>query len=210
MCAMPVQYIVAFNVNILGMTAMGHKNIMVTNPRNQKSLVKAFKKHRPTFFPGINSLYETLLNNEDFCKLKNFNLKISTAAGMAVLSKTSEMWEKVTGCYLAQGMGLTEACPIVAWNPLDGSGQKGTVGVPIPSTDMRIVGKDGRPMLPGYIGEIEVAGPQVMKGYYNDPERTERTLVNGWLKTGDIGHMTKKGYFVITDRKKDMIFVFGN
>jgi len=115
-----------------------------------------FKKHKPTLFPGINSLYEQLLNNKRFLKLKKkkFKLKISTAAGMAVLSKTTKKWEELTGCYLAQGMGLTEACPIVAWNPLDGSGIHGTVGMPIPSTDMRIVGKDNKKMLPGYLGEI--------------------------------------------------------
>ncbi len=128
---------------------------------------------------------------------------------MAVLRSTAEKWKEVTGCFLAEGWGLTEASPLLTWNPLDGTGKAGSIGFPLASTDLRIVDDDGLPVKTGEIGEIQAAGPQIMKGYFNRPKATKEAIVNGWLNTGDIGYMDKHGFFYITDRKKDMIIISG-
>ena len=128
---------------------------------------------------------------------------------MAVQKAVAEEWQRVTGCFLSEGYGMTEASPVVSTNPLDGTGRLGTIGVPIPSTDVRIVDDAGVVQGPGGVGEIQVKGPQVMKGYYNRPEATSETIKDGWLCTGDIGTMSEDGFFRIVDRKKDMILVSG-
>ncbi|NNE30551.1 MAG: AMP-binding protein, partial [Saprospiraceae bacterium] len=130
--------------------------------------------------------------------------------GMAVQRAVAEKWQKVTGCPLSEGYGMTESSPVVTVNPIDGSGKIGTIGLPVPSTDVRIADEQGKPVPVGEVGEIQVKGPQVMKGYYNRPDETEKTITQeGWLCTGDIGLMHPDGYFQIVDRKKDMILVSG-
>ncbi len=128
---------------------------------------------------------------------------------MAVQQAVAEKWHKVTGCPLTEGYGMTESSPVASVNPVDGSGQIGTIGMPVPSTEMRIVNDDHQPLGVGEIGEIQIKGPQVMKGYYNRPEDTKDTVIDEWLCTGDIGLMQEDGYFKIVDRKKDMILVSG-
>jgi long-chain acyl-CoA synthetase len=128
---------------------------------------------------------------------------------MALQRSVAEEWQKVTGCHLNEGYGLTESSPLASVNPLDGSGKIGSIGLPAPSTLMRVVDENGKPLPPEEIGEIQIKGPQIMKGYYNRPEETQKALVDGWLNTGDIGFMLPDGYFKIVDRKKDMINVSG-
>lgn len=128
---------------------------------------------------------------------------------MAIQRPVAEAWHKATGCILSEGYGMTEAAPVITTNPLDGNSRVGSIGLPVPSTEVRIVDEQGNPLPPGESGEIQARGPQVMKGYYNRPEETARTIVDGWLNTGDIGIMSPDGFFQIVDRKKDMILVSG-
>jgi long-chain acyl-CoA synthetase len=158
---------------------------------------------------GVNTLFNALTNNAEFLKLDFSKLKISTGGGMAVQKAVAEKWQQITGCYLSEGYGMTESSPVATSNPYDGSGKIGSIGIPLPSTDLRIVDDQGNVVGPNQIGEIQIKGPQVMKGYYNNPEETAKTIVDGWLITGDIGLMHEDGYFQIVDRKKDMILVSG-
>jgi long-chain acyl-CoA synthetase len=152
-------------------------------------------------------LFNALLNNENFQKLDFSNLKIPIAGGMALQTSVAEKWEKVTGIRIIEGYGLTETSPVASVNPLDGNDRLGTIGYPVPSTDMRIVNDEGQEVPVGETGEIQIKGPQVMKGYFNKVEETEKVLKEGWFSSGDIGLMEEDGYFKIVDRKKDMILV---
>jgi long-chain acyl-CoA synthetase len=155
-------------------------------------------------------LFNALLNHPDFTKLDFSKLKITSGGGMAVQKSVAEKWQQVTGCFLAEGYGLTETSPVATCNPYDGTGKIGSIGLPAPSTDLRIVDDQGHVVGPNQIGEIQIKGPQVMKGYFNKPEETANVLVeDGWLCTGDIGLMHEDGFFQIVDRKKDMVLVSG-
>ena len=160
---------------------------------------------------GVNTLFNGLVNNPDFQKVQFGALKITVGGGMAVQRPVAEKWQQLTGCFLTEGFGMTESSPVVTVNPLDGTGRLGSIGLPVPSTDVRIVDVDTKAVLgPGQPGEIQVKGPQVMKGYYNRPDETAKTIIDGgWLCTGDIGQMSEDGFFQIVDRKKDMILVSG-
>lgn len=206
---LPMYHIFAFTVNCLALMSIGTKNVLITNPRDLSTVIDAFKKNKITVMTGINTLFNALLNNKDFAKLDLSALKITVGGGMAVQRVVAEKWHMQTGCPLSEGYGMTEASPVVSCNPVDGSGKLGTIGLPIPSTDVRIVDEQGNVVGPDQIGEIQVKGPQVMKGYYNRPEATAETIKDGWLSTGDIGKMHPDGYFEIVDRKKDMILVSG-
>ena len=208
-CALPLYHIFAFTVNCLTIFGKGIENVLITNARDIPSVVKEFKNHKVTVFAGINTLFNALLNNEEFKNLDHSALKATIGGGTAVQRAVSERWQQVTGCPLAEGFGMTETSPCASCNPLDGSGKIGTIGLPLPSTDFYIADDDGNALPVGEIGEIRVQGPQVMKGYYKRPDETEKTLKNGWLCTGDIGLMHEDGYFQIVDRKKDMILVSG-
>ncbi|MFM2268379.1 MAG: long-chain-fatty-acid--CoA ligase FadD [Bacteroidota bacterium] len=208
-CPLPLYHIFAFTVNCMGLFSIGCKNILIPNPRDFKSVVSQMKANPPTAFIGINTLFNGLTNNEDFQKLDFSRLKIAVGGGMAVQRAVAENWQKLTGCYLAEGYGMTETAPCASCNPIDGSGKIGTIGMPLPSTDMRIVDDNGNPVGVGETGEIQIKGPQVMKGYYNRAEATAEVLKDGWMCTGDIGSMDEMGYFKIVDRKKDMILVSG-
>jgi long-chain acyl-CoA synthetase len=202
-------HIFAFTVNCLALMSFGAHTVLVTNARDLPSVIKEFKNHKISLFTGLNTLFNALLNHKDFASADFSGLKITVGGGMAVQKAVAEQWEKVTGCKLSEGYGMTESSPVVTINPLDGNARIGTIGMPVPSTDVRILGEDGTVQSTGNIGEIQVKGPQVMKGYYNRPDETEKTIVDGWLCTGDIGLMDEDGFFKIVDRKKDMILVSG-
>lgn len=206
---LPLYHIFAFTVNLMAMMSYGALNVLVTNPRDIKKLVGEFKKNPITIFTGVNTLFNALLNNEEFQSLDFSNLKISVGGGMAVQTAVAQKWKAVTGVTLSEGYGMTEASPVVTTNPVDGSARLGSIGLPIPSTDVRVVDDNGNVLPSGEVGELQVKGPQVMKGYYNKFKETEETIRDGWLCTGDIATMDADGYFRIVDRKKDMILVSG-
>jgi long-chain acyl-CoA synthetase len=208
LCPLPLYHIFAFTVNCMGLFSLGAKNILVPNPRDQKSVIKDLKTYKPSVFIGINTLFNALLNNPEFVALDHSALKVTCGGGMAVQKVVGEKWEAVTGCYLAEGYGMTETSPCASVNPVVG-GRLTTIGMPLPSTDMRIVNDAGEPIPVGETGEIQIKGPQVMLGYYNRPEATAESIKDGWMCTGDIGLMEADGYFRIVDRKKDMILVSG-
>jgi len=206
---LPMYHIYAFSCNCLAMLGNGAHTVLVTNPRDIDSLVKEFKNFKITGMTGVNTLYNALNNNEDFKSLDFSNFEMANAGGTALQQKVGEEWEKITGGKIAEGYGMTEASPVVTVNPRDAV-RIGTIGIPVPSTDVRVVDEQGNPLAVGEPGEIQVKGPQVMKGYYNKPEATAKTITSeGWLNTGDIGLMEADGYFRIVDRKKDMILVSG-
>ena len=210
LCPLPLYHIFAFSVNCLAMLKNGCHNILITNPRDLKTVVKAFKDYDVHIMSGVNTLFNALLNNDDFRKLDFAPLTISVAGGMALQVHVAEEWEKLTDSYLIEGYGLTETAPVASVNPCDGSGRLGTVGMPVPSTDMKIVDENGLEKPIGEEGEIVIKGPQVMKGYYNKEDETDKVFfADGWFRSGDIGIMEEDGFFKIVDRKKDMINVSG-
>ncbi len=206
---LPLYHIFAFSVNCLALFGIGCYTILITNPRDLDNLIKTINKNRVTLITGVNTLFNALLNHKDFASTDFSSLKITVGGGMAVQTEVAEKWKAITGCALSEGYGMTEASPVVSCNPFDGTGQLGTIGLPVPNTDVRIVDENGQVLPQGDSGEIQVKGPQVMKGYYNRPDETAKVLKDGWLSTGDIGLMKNDGYFKIVDRKKDMILVSG-
>ncbi len=209
LCPLPLYHIFAFVVNCLAMMSYGSMNILVVNARDFKSVIKEFKNHKITVMTGVNSLFNALLNESQFKELDFSNLKIAIAGAMAVQKSVNDRWKEVTGSNLVEGYGMTEASPVVSVNPIDGTARIGTIGMPVPSTEVRIVDDFGNIQPHGQPGEIQVKGPQVMAGYYNKPEETANTLRDGWLCTGDIGIIQEDGYMRVVDRKKDMILVSG-
>jgi long-chain acyl-CoA synthetase len=206
---LPLYHIFAFTVNCLALFSLGALNVLVVNARDLPSLMKEFDQYNITCMTGVNTLFNALLHREGFARLNFGSFKFALGGGMAVQKSVAEQWHKVTGNPLVEGYGMTESSPVASVNPLDGSGKLGSIGLPLSSTDMRIVDDSGRTLPAGEVGEILIKGPQVMKGYYNRPEATAETIKDGWLCTGDIGMMHTDGYFQIVDRKKDMILVSG-
>lgn len=210
LCALPMYHIFAFTINFLVVSALGMKNVLIINAKDINSLVKAFKNEKISLFPGLNTLFKALLQKDNFKQCDFSSLKVTVGGGMAVQKAVALEWKKVTGCILSEGYGLTEASPVVSVNPFNEDARLGTIGIPIPSTDVRIMDHDGEVLGYNQIGELAVQGPQVMKGYYKRPDETEKMLSNdGWLKTGDMALMEPDGYIQIVDRKKDMILVSG-
>lgn len=209
LCPLPMYHIFAFIVNCLAMMSYGSLNVLVTNARDIKSVVKEFKDHKITVMTGVNTLFNALLNNKEFCALDFSKFKLAVGGAMAIQKSVNDRWKAVTGSNLIEGYGMTEASPVVSVNPLDGNARIGTIGMPVPSTDVRIVDENGNVQPVGHSGEIQVKGPQVMAGYYNKPLETANTIRDGWLCTGDIGVMDEDGFFKVVDRKKDMIIVSG-
>ncbi|MEO0776389.1 MAG: AMP-binding protein [Bacteroidota bacterium] len=207
---LPMYHIFAFTVNCLALMSIGTLTVLIVNPRDLSTIIKAFKDYPITLMTGVNTLFNGLVNNEAFKALDFSKLRVTVGGGMAVQRAVAEKWQQVTGSPLAEGYGMTESSPVASVNPIDGSGKIGTIGLPLPSTEMRIVDDGGAAIGVGEIGEIQIRGPQVMKGYFNRPEETAKTITTeGWLCTGDIGKMHEDGYFQIVDRKKDMILVSG-
>ncbi len=208
-CPLPLYHIFAFTVNCLALMSVGAKSILITNPRDLSTIVSAFKKYPISLMTGVNTLFNALLNNKSFGELDFQALKITIGGGMAVQKAVAQKWKQVTGCVLTEGYGMTETSPVSCCNPLDGNVRLGTIGMPVPSTDVRIVDEQTQVLPIGEIGELQVKGPQVMKGYYNRPDETMKCLKDGWMSTGDIARMSDDGFLSIVDRKKDMILVSG-
>lgn len=209
--ALPLYHIFALTANCLTFMKHGGRNILITNPRDMKAFVKELGKYPFSMISGVNTLFNGLLHAEGFKDLDFSHLKIALGGGMAVQRSVAEHWERVTKSRLLEGYGLTECSPIVTVNPTDIEHYNGTIGIPLPSTEVRIVDVDSGEVLPqGEAGEIQVRGPQVMVGYLNRPDETEKVMRDGdWFATGDIGVMDEQGFFKIVDRKKDMILVSG-
>ena len=209
LCPLPLYHIFAFAVNCLALMSYGVTAVLVTNARDLPSVIKAMKDYKISLVTGVNTLFNALVNHKDFKEVDFSNLKITVGGGMAVQRPVAEKWQTVTGCFLSEGYGMTEASPVVSVNPLDGTGRLGTIGLPVSSTDVRIVDEKGNVLGYNQPGELQVKGPQVMKGYYNRPDETAKTIVDGWLNTGDMAMMSEDGFMQIVDRKKDMILVSG-
>ncbi len=206
---LPLYHIFAFTVNCLAMMDIGALSVLIVNPKDLSTIVKEFKRYKITGMTGVNTLYNALLNYKPFLECDYSHMKFVSAGGTALQKSVADKWEELTGQKITEGYGMTEASPVVSSNPF-GMIRIGTVGIPVPSTDVRIVDTEERPVIFGEQGEIQVKGPQVMKGYYNRPEETAMCITeDGWLKTGDIGIMAEDGYLRIVDRKKDMILVSG-
>jgi long-chain acyl-CoA synthetase len=205
---LPLYHIFALTANCLVFLPLGALNVLITNPRDFPAFIKELKKYKFNFISGVNTLFNALMNTRGFDKVDFSALRVSFGGGMAVQPAIAERWRKLTGSILAQGWGLTETSPIVTANPLDRD-FNGSVGLPLPSTDVSIRDDDGNPVPVNGIGEICVFGPQVMRGYWNRPDETEQVMFGDWLRTGDIGRMDQNGFVYIEDRKKDMILVSG-
>jgi long-chain acyl-CoA synthetase len=206
--AIPMYHIFALTVNGMLMFSTGVKSVLITNPRDIKGFVKELAKHKFTIITGVNTLFNGLLNNPDFKDLDFSYLKGAVGGGMAVQDIVAQRWEEVTGKPLVEGYGLSETSPVLCCNPLDGGHKRGTIGLPMPSTEVAIFDDDGKQLVQGERGEICARGPQVMAGYWRK-DNEGVFFPGGWFKTGDIGIMDPDGFFKIVDRKKDMIKVSG-
>ncbi len=206
---LPLYHIFSLIVNLLAIMQLGAKNVLITNPRDLPGFIKELRKHRFTFITGVNTLFSGLLTQKDFASLDFSSLKIAVAGGVALQKTVAQQWEAITGTPLVEGYGLTEASPVVACNMLDGSHRIGTIGIPIPSTLVKIVDDKGKEVALGTPGNLLVKGPQVMKEYWQQPAETAQVFIDGWLQTGDIGVMDSDGFIKIIDRKKEIINVSG-
>jgi long-chain acyl-CoA synthetase len=208
--ALPLYHIFALTSNCLVFTYVGGMNVLITNPRDMKAFVEELSKVKFTFITGVNTLFNGLLNTPGFDKLDFSSLKIALGGGMAVQAAVSERWRALTGRDLCQGWGLTETSPVATANRPDETRFTGSIGYPVPSTELSIRDDEGNELEVGQIGEICVRGPQVMRGYWKRPDETAKVMLpGGWLRTGDIGRMDEMGLTYIEDRKKDMILVSG-
>ncbi|TVL04098.1 long-chain fatty acid--CoA ligase [Shewanella algae] len=208
--ALPLYHIFALTVNCLLFLHKGANNLLITNPRDIPGFVAELKKTPFTALTGVNTLFNALVNSEEFAALDFSRLKLSIGGGMAVQRAVADKWQNITKTRLLEGYGLTEASPLVACCPYDLAGYNGSIGLPAPSTQIQVRGDDCQVLPQGETGELFAKGPQVMLGYWQRPEETAKVIdKDGWLATGDIGYMDEKGFFYIVDRKKDMILVSG-
>jgi long-chain acyl-CoA synthetase len=210
-CALPLYHIFAFTVNMMLGLRTGGKNILIPNPRDLPAVLKELSKHTFHSFPAVNTLFNGLANHPDFDKVNWSNLKVSVGGGMAVTSAVAALWLEKTGCPICEGYGLSETSPSASCNPTTSTQFTGTIGVPLPSTFMKLLDDEGHDILElGQPGEIAIKGPQVMAGYWQRPDETARCMTaDGYFKSGDIGIRDARGFFKIVDRKKDMILVSG-
>ncbi|MFJ2333376.1 MULTISPECIES: long-chain-fatty-acid--CoA ligase FadD2 [Pseudomonas] len=207
---LPLYHIYAFTANCMCMMVTGNHNILITNPRDIAGFIKELKNWRFTAFLGLNTLFVALMDHPEFKTLDFSSLKLTNSGGTALVKATAERWEKLTGCRIVEGYGLTETSPVASANPYGGFARLGTVGMPVPGTLMKVINDDGAELGLGERGELCVKGPQVMKGYWKNPEATAEVLdAEGWFKTGDIAVIDPDGYVRIVDRKKDLIIVSG-
>ena len=207
--ALPLYHIFAFTVNLLGFYHNGARNIIVPSPRPPSNLRKPFDNYKITWLSGVNTLFNALLNERWFQDAPPKYLHASAAGGMALQESVAKRWRDLTGTPIVEGYGLTESSPVITFNPLTGLAKDGTIGIPVPSTDVKCVDESGNEVKVGEAGEIVAKGPQIMLGYWQRDDETANTLRDGWLHTGDIAQMDSDGYFTIVDRKKDMILVSG-
>lgn len=209
-CALPLYHIFALTVNALMGMQLGGQNILIPNPRDIPGFVKQLGKYPIHIFPGLNTLFNALLNNEDFRKLDFKPLILTLGGGMAVQKGVAERWKALTGCPVTEGYGLSETSPVATANTFSNGTFTGTIGLPLPSTEIAIRDDDGNDLPLGEVGEICIRGPQVMAGYWKRPDETAKVMTkDGFFKSGDMGFMDERGYTKIVDRKKDMILVSG-
>ncbi|WP_407185862.1 long-chain fatty acid--CoA ligase [Bradyrhizobium centrosematis] len=209
-CALPLYHIFALTACYLLAVRAGGCNLLIPNPRDIPGFIKELAKYQVNSFPAVNTLYNGLMHHPDFKKLDFSKLKISNGGGMAVQRPVADQWKAITGCFIAEGYGLSETSPTLTCNPATATEFTGTIGIPVPSTYISIRDDDGNEVPLGHTGEICAKGPQVMSGYWNRPEETAKVMTaDGFFRTGDIGVMDEKGYTKIVDRKKDMILVSG-
>ena len=209
-CALPLYHIFAFTVNMMMCMRTGGKNILIPNPRDLAGTLKELSRHTFHSFPAVNTLFNGLLNHADFETVDWSHLKVSVGGGMAVQGAVAQRWLERTGCPICEGYGLSETSPSASCNPVTNTAYTGTIGVPLPSTDMKCVDDEGREVPLGQPGEIVIKGPQVMAGYWQRPDETAKAMTaDGYFRSGDIGIMDERGFFRIIDRKKDMILVSG-
>jgi long-chain acyl-CoA synthetase len=209
-CALPLYHIFALTICYMMGARLGSMNLLIPNPRDIPGFIKTLQKHRVNMFPAVNTLFNALANEPDFARLDFSELVVSNGGGMAVQKATADKWLRITGCPVVEGYGLSETSPVATSNRLDLKEFTGTIGLPIPSTDIAIRDDDGRDLPFGQPGEICIRGPQVMAGYWNRPDETAKVMTpDGFFRSGDIGVMDERGYVKIVDRKKDMILVSG-
>ncbi|MDE2402143.1 MAG: long-chain-fatty-acid--CoA ligase [Burkholderiales bacterium] len=209
-CALPLYHIFSLTVCYMMGARLGTMNILIPNPRDIPGFIKTLQNYKVNMFPAVNTLYNGLVNHPDFAKLDFSGLKISNGGGMAVQQATAEKWKKVTGCTIVEGYGLSETSPVATVNRMDLDTFSGSIGYPLPSTEVAILDDDGNHLAIGETGEIAIRGPQVMAGYWNRADETAKSITaDGFFRTGDIGIMDEKGATKIVDRKKDMILVSG-
>ncbi|WP_295543022.1 long-chain-fatty-acid--CoA ligase [uncultured Pseudacidovorax sp.] len=209
-CALPLYHIFAFTVGMMLSMRTGGLLILIPNPRDLAATLKDLSKHRIHSFPAVNTLFNGLANHPDFNTVDWRHLKISVGGGMAVQSAVAKLWLDKTGCPICEGYGLSETSPSATCNPTTSQEYTGTIGVPLPSTDITLLDDAGHPVPLGQVGEIALRGPQVMAGYWQRPDETAKVMTeDGWFKTGDLGVMDERGYTKIVDRKKDMVLVSG-
>ena len=209
-CALPLYHIFGFTANLLLGIRMGGCNLLIPNARDIAATLKDLSAYKFHSFPAVNTLFNALANHPDFGKVDWSALKISVGGGMAVQSATARLWLEKTGCPIVEGYGLSETSPSATCNPVDSAAFSGTIGMPLPSTELTLLDDAGQPVPTGTPGEIAIRGPQVMAGYWQRPDETAKVMTaDGYLRTGDIGVVDQRGYFKIVDRKKDMILVSG-
>ncbi len=209
-CALPLYHIFAFTVGMMLSMRLGGKLILIPNPRDMVATLAELAKHKIHVFPAVNTLYNGLANHPDFNKVDWSNLVVSAGGGTAVQSAVAKLWFEKTGCAIAEGYGLSETSPVATSNPVTVTEYSGTIGVPIPSTYLKLLDDGGNEVPIGQSGEIAIKGPQVMAGYWQRPDETASVMTaDGYFKSGDIGVMDERGFFKIVDRKKDMILVSG-
>ena len=209
-CALPLYHIFAFTVNMMLGMRTGGKNILIPNPRDLPAVLKELAKHKVNSFPAVNTLFNGLANHPDFNTVDWSQLKVSLGGGMAVTSSVAKLWLEKTGCPIVEGYGLSETSPSASCNPTNSKAFSGTIGVPIPGTYFKLLDDDGNEVPQGQPGEIAIKGPQVMAGYWQRPDETDKVMTaDGYFKSGDVGILDDNGFFKIVDRKKDMILVSG-
>ena len=209
-CALPLYHIFALTACAMWGMRMGALNVLIVNPRDIPGFVKELAKYRFNMLPAVNTLYNALVNNPDFAHLDFSGLRICNGGGMAVQKAVADKWRDITGVAIIEGYGLSETSPVATCNRADEQGFTGTIGLPVPSTDIAILDDDGNILPLGQTGEIGIRGPQVMAGYWNRPDETAKVMTaDGYFKSGDVGIMDERGYVKIVDRKKDMILVSG-
>lgn len=207
--ALPLYHIFSLTICCLAFMHLGALSLLITNPKNVNSFVKILKKNRFTVFVGVNTLYSALIQHKEIHSVSFCDLKLALAGGMLVTKKVAEAWERITKKPIVMGYGLTEASPVVTINPLNLTTFNTSIGLPAPSTEIAILDETGNNVPLGFPGELCVCGPQVMMGYWRQPEETQAVLLSGWLRTGDIVTIDEGGFIYLVDRKKDMILISG-
>jgi long-chain acyl-CoA synthetase len=209
-CALPLYHIFGFNANMMLSMHIGGANVLIPNPRDLPAMFKELSAHRFHSFPAVNTLFMAMANHPEFNSVDWSKLVISVGGGMAVQQATAKLWLEKTGCPIVEGYGLSETSPTATCNPTDSTAYSGTIGLPLPLTEVKLLDDDGNEVPMGQPGEIAIKGPQVMAGYWQRPDETAKVMTaDGFFRSGDIGTVDERGYFKIVDRKKDMILVSG-